>query len=353
MIKRANFLILAIGIALASVVSPLIISSPAKAWYPTDPLPPVCATSFPISAVDTAIDTQDSGFNPSYLDNWTSSSTITDFASVLIFQKSADVGQNKFWIYFAAQNTDTAKTIEFIKNTANSAPSVYAVKFTQSNVMPTVKMYYDGVTPSTSFFALGSQTTTESDIACIATAENEQYNATWDLGQVNWSLTTDGSYSQPSCEALDIGCWIGGFFNGIGDGFNAVGRAIVSGIASLFIPDSDSLADQFDSLSTSLSDHLGFLAFPITFIADLLGEILSATSYDVGVYGSGACNLEFAGGGSSAWLWNGGYGFVTNFCTIEDEMPTVWTTMQTLLIAATVWTLFAAFHRKYLEVVRA
>jgi hypothetical protein len=140
------------------------------------------------------------------------------------------------------------------------------------------------------------------------------------------------------CDTLDIGCQIGNIFSQVSNTFLAVGRAIVEGIASLFVPNSDVMATIFNQMRTDFEDNLGFLVFPITFIIDLFTTLQNSPAC------GNDCTLI-----STTWL---GGQLDVDPLVFRDFIPNYYALVINIIRAATVFTLMMVVYRKYLEVVK-
>jgi len=165
-------------------------------------------------------------------------------------------------------------------------------------------------------------------------------------GQEVSDANTFNSYS---CSPLDFGCWLKFIFGGIGDGFNNVGQAIVSGIGVLFIPYEGSISFIFDDLTDFLEQKLGFLSYPLVFMTDLFNTFNDAPSPQenwVGNPNNYYCN-PLAG---SYWFDDGKSGFFADLeidtCALENNAPTMFTVLQNILRATILLLLIGGFYHK-------
>jgi hypothetical protein len=277
----------------------------------------------------------------------------------------------------AKQSPDTVQTVIIYrypgegnnKFTVDMLPTPYLAAFTQADQNPVTGEYAKSV--EYSLTAGSSQTATEfevdlgaktvvnngnvpvdpgkfkfgssgngniSELSCIQTAKGFTQPFIWNGKSISESVPTQGG---EKCNgALDFGCWIGKAFNGIGDGFNAVGRAIVQGIASIFMPDGNKIKADFDSLTSFMTAKLGFLTFPFQFLNDMYNGFNDTSN--------NWCN-------STSCVKNFGnlYGqpFTVNFKQGETAYPAIWTYFLAAIRGVTVLGVVFAVRHKYLEIV--
>jgi len=152
-----------------------------------------------------------------------------------------------------------------------------------------------------------------------------------------------------SCSALDFGCWLKYIFGGIGDGFNNVGQAIVSGIGILFIPYEGSIQFIFADLSDFMEQKLGFLAYPLVFFTDMFDTFNDAPSPQdewVGNVNNYYCDPL----GGLEWFDDGKSGFFADIaidtCALEANAPSLFDFLQNVFRATIMLLLIGGFWHK-------
>jgi hypothetical protein len=152
---------------------------------------------------------------------------------------------------------------------------------------------------------------TSNDIGCIEFAKGFQYPSDYD-GYLYSEVIPDES---GVCSGLDLVCRIGSVFQGVADTFIGVGQAILRGLALLWIPSGDEIKTDIDSLSTFMSNKLGFLVYPVTFFGDLFdamdgsGTWCNTTTCELSATSGlgGTVKLDLLGlshhGGADLWNW--------------------------------------------------
>jgi hypothetical protein len=104
----------------------------------------------------------------------------------------------------------------------------------------------------------------QAEATCIHKATNVTYQGDY-IGPL-YSDYNDALYEEPECDTFDIGCHIGNIFQGVANTFLGVGQAILEGIMTIVIPDGDALVAAFSQIATALTDTLGFIVYPITWL---------------------------------------------------------------------------------------
>jgi hypothetical protein len=177
---------------------------------------------------------------------------------------------------------------------------------------------------------------------CVVAAKNVTYDANWGTWNkfVSNIESGSGSGTGTSCSALDIACKLRSAWDGVTDTFVAVGKAIVAGIASLFMPDSSQTKADFDDLSNFLTQKLGFLTYPFTFIIDVFTSFGSTSN---NWCTSSSCSKNFGN------LFGGNY--TINLNQPATTMPTIWNWFLAFVRGITVLGLILAIRRKYQGVI--
>jgi hypothetical protein len=127
--------------------------------------------------------------------------------------------------------------------------------------------------------------------------------------------TSDSSSS--GCGVLEVGCWIGYYFK----------------------PNSTTTQASFTRLNDSMQLKLGFLTYPITFIADMFGAFTSSSAWCT----STSCTKSFGD-----FM---GANFTLNLNQMAATMPTLWNFLMGALRGLTVLALIFGIRKKYMEVI--
>jgi hypothetical protein len=146
------------------------------------------------------------------------------------------------------------------------------------------------------------------------------YSNTWrarDFDVIQKNLPYASVDGQKSCEIIDLACQIG----------------------KVFIPNSAKNKTQFDNLAAFLNSKLGFLTYPITFIANLFEAFHSSSAW----CSSSSCTKNFGS-------FMGG-NFTLDLNQPLHTMPTLWAWFLGLLRGITVLTLLLAIRKKYMGIV--
>jgi hypothetical protein len=129
------------------------------------------------------------------------------------------------------------------------------------------------VAPNGQVGSHSSNTSDQSSFTCVFYAQNVTYTNWGTAPKFSSSVGTD---TTDNCSSLDIACKIGNIFSTVADDILAVGQAMTNAIGFLFIPDTATISDSFNTLTSALNGHLGFLTWPFTAMADLFGAFTSA-----------------------------------------------------------------------------
>lgn len=168
-------------------------------------------------------------------------------------------------------------------------------------------------------------------------AINVDYAASWDFAHMTNHVPygTDGA---PGCGTLDIGCWVGKLTSGFTNGIKELFGLMVDAFKWLWVPDGSVIKSSFDDLNTFMNNKLGFLAYPYTFLSNLLNSFNSSSSW----CNSTSCVKNFGN------LF--GHAFTVNLGQTAATMPTLWTWFTAMLRGILVLTLILAIRQKYRQV---
>jgi len=125
---------------------------------------------------------------------------------------------------------------------------------------------------------------------------------------------------------------------GLGCQFRNFGVFLKGILVSLFVPDSIFIKNYFNELQTFFTEKFGLLAYPVTFLSDATGTIISEAA-------TPDCTIDTPGTfmGANADL---------NLCLFEESMPTVWTPLVTFIRASTIFALMLALYRKFVAILK-
>lgn len=113
----------------------------------------------------------------------------------------------------------------------------------------------------------------QANATCIHKVGNVQYHGNY-TGPTYESYQ-DTQYEEPGCDWTDVACHMGNLWNGISDTFIGIGTTILDGIIALFIPDLDALTVAFGAIGDALTNTLGFVIYPITWLVDTANAMIS------------------------------------------------------------------------------
>jgi len=151
------------------------------------------------------------------------------------------------------------------------------------------------------------------------------------------------------CSPIDLPCWFSTVFDSMADTFQGLGEAILSGIAYLFSPDTDTFGFQFNELMDFFSEKLGFLFYPIQWILDSLNGLASGITTD-GEWGTGICSIPTLNLGlseTSSMSFMGG-NISLNWCNALSQKIAVAT--RVLFPTMLSYTMVMAFRHKIHEI---
>lgn len=171
---------------------------------------------------------------------------------------------------------------------------------------------------------------------CEFVGHNVNYGPNW--GYDHFATNPiHGTGSASTCSALDIPCQIGKLVNGVENTLVSVFTALLNAFSSLFVPDSTQLQTEYNTMSTSLATHLGFLTYPLTFFTNLFNAFTSGSSW----CGSGGCVVDTGN------LM--GHDLRIDFAAIAEHWSSAWTVMVDVLRGLIVLELMLAIRRKFIE----
>jgi len=271
-----------------------------------------------------------------------------DHSMIIISTGNSPVtnGDNIGTVYFEANATDQIKltgngtTVNslYLPIGTRSATVTYAIAGNPGVADPD-RWYFNSPTAA----SVATQSiTSASAVSCIQKVNNIVYDTPNYTGPTYTGFTEDeyeGS-GNVSCSALNVGCQINKVFTGVANTFIEVGKAIVKGIAALFMPDGDRMADLFDELKTAFLDQLGFLAFPFTYVYDIGEATIASSTGDFNCDIPGNCVAAFDGemlGGEVS----------LDFGAMRQGMSGYYALVQNILRATTIFALVVAFYHKY------
>jgi hypothetical protein len=189
----------------------------------------------------------------------------------------------------------------------------------------------------------GSSSQGYGSMGCVIASVNVEYDATYDGPRfVSTGLYTQGQASDgtSNCTALNFGCWIGKIGDSVTGAVDTIAQQITKGFAYLFAPNSSETKKSFDDLNGFMTGKLGFLVYPITFVANLFGAFTSGSSW----CNSTSCSKSFGN--------FYGQPFNVNLTQMQTTMPTLWAFLLAALRGITVLVLIFGIRSKYMETMK-
>jgi hypothetical protein len=172
-----------------------------------------------------------------------------------------------------------------------------------------------------------------SDITCIEASTNV-IEGQFGTSQGLYSGVIPGT--SRDCSGLRaITCAVIDTFAGIANDLVNVAQAILKGLATLFVPNGTQLSSDWTSFYSTLSNKLGFLLWPFTFVGGLFSAMVTPTT---------TCCTIGAGTIFGAH-WSG-----INLIYVETANPDIWSLAVTVVRAATILLLFFFLRDKFLEI---
>lgn len=156
-------------------------------------------------------------------------------------------------------------------------------KFVAKNLGPENRIYMSGDTDDSSKerisrYAPTNPRITVSDLygdslpynpsGCILEAYNIRFDPSWVGERIPTENKVPDTSPVAECSPLDLPCWFGEVFTGFTETMEGLAKAILSGIAYLFVPDYELMKITFEDLKYFFTQKLGFLVYPITFIIE-------------------------------------------------------------------------------------
>jgi len=143
---------------------------------------------------------------------------------------------------------------------------------------------------------------TSAGTACILAVHGVEYDPGY-TGPVYKSSQAYTLGAGAGCQTLDIACKLSGAFQTVTTAIGDLIREVFSWFMSLWIPDSAKTQASFDDLGNFLSNKLGFLTYPFTFINDFYSAMggsatwcsTSSCTISGTVMGGGTATLDLLG----------------------------------------------------------
>lgn len=327
-LRRSLFVFLALVISVAAV--PLLTPSTANAWTGTLPSCNVSLSADFVTNMDAASPGWENKPYVIYQRAWWGTQTVIDAGDAVQFTKSGEY--------------------QMITSPSSVGYDIHADG--------TVAMRYNN-----SSFGF-------TDITCVQAAHQANYNASWDVAQFPTTYDSGGGGTAPlynTCATLDFVCYygnvmtffgivggfIGDFFTNIGNTITNFSVSLMDSVTSLFVPKQNHFTDTFSALGSFFQQKFGFLAWPVTFLANLITGLSTTGDANTCVYGGqGPGIYSFCSLGLSA---PAGIipAFNINFGAIEQNWPSLWQYLQTALIGITVFGLVTAIYHKYMRIIKS
>lgn len=174
----------------------------------------------------------------------------------------------------------------------------------------------------------------------IYRVKNVNYSTTWDGGSFSSDIAygSVGGSAPATCGALDFGCWFSKAFDGVQNTMVSVAEAVAKAFAYMFAPDGNKTKTEFDGLNTFMTNKLGFLVYPFTFMSTLFNAFSSGTSWCT----TTSCTKSFGN------LF--GKPFNLNLNQLAVTMPTLWTWFIAMTRGITVLAIVLTIRRKYIGI---
>lgn len=148
-------------------------------------------------------------------------------------------------------------------------------------------------------------------------------------GNTSTNDCNGGICEQPSpyqdCSTLDLVCNFGNFQ-----------IWLRTTLITLFVPSSSFVNQYFNDLNNFIQEKLGLLIYPVTFLIGMLNDIIAA---------AGSPQCTFNPGGT---FW--GAPVQLDVCVVENNWPTVWTALSSIVRSLTIVALIVALYRKLLSI---
>jgi len=172
------------------------------------------------------------------------------------------------------------------------------------------------------------------DVKCVQFAYNYSYDSNYDIGQFNSEIAGQAN----ACGTWDLVCKSSGFFTSLAtDTFNKI-KAVLSSIASIFVPDSAQVTSDFNDFNTFMQSKLGFLTYPVTFLASLFSAFAPDTSWCT----TSSCTKSFGN--------FYGQPVAINLIAAKAAMVSYWDWFIAMVRGVTVLGLILAIRRKYISI---
>jgi hypothetical protein len=175
------------------------------------------------------------------------------------------------------------------------------------------------------------------NVGCVLVAHNVDYADSWTYNKIQTDIPSGDDIK---CATLDVACAISKLFRGVANTFKAVGQAIVGALASLFMPDPEVIKNKFQDFQSFMSNKLGFLVYPFSFLGNFFGAF--------GDTSNTWCSATSCTKNVGNFF---GQPFTLKVDQMKYTMPTVWTWLLNLIRGLTILTLVLAIRMKYRGVI--
>jgi hypothetical protein len=179
--------------------------------------------------------------------------------------------------------------------------------------------------------------------AAVVSGVNVDYSSSWDAGRfTNRAITaSDDGLGDPACNKFDLSCHL----SNLSAGFNRGVREMVGLIGDMFkflwVPDSDSIQNQFNETTETLKTKLGFLFYPVTFTANLFTAMQGN--------GGQACNNSQCQLTFGTWF---GAPLAADIGALKSTAPAIWTWLQLILQGVTAVGFIFMVRKKLMGVIQ-
>lgn len=170
---------------------------------------------------------------------------------------------------------------------------------------------------------------------CLS-AHNVNYSSGYDQKIYSFDRSENSA-----CSTLDIACQISSLFRNTVDTFTSVGKTLLSGIASFFIPSPQQISANFEQLTDFFVEKMGFLMYPLDFFTDLYNAFTDTSNQWCNAT---TCSKSFGE------LW--GTEFTLDLYALKNSIPDYWDWIIAFIRGATTISLLLAVYRVLMRTLR-
>lgn len=174
-----------------------------------------------------------------------------------------------------------------------------------------------------------------SDMTKIGYAVNAKFNANY---QSTKGVNDVPLLASKECQTLEFSCWFSAIGDNITGAVSGIAQNILKGFAFLFQPDGAKISEKFNGLTTSLTNKMGFAAYPVQFFGDIFG----------------AFNQSSSGCSQASCIRNFGNLMGSNMTVNVSQMgvtaPSLWNWFLLMMRGTTIVAVILMARRKYMKV---